>query len=53
MRSLSDPYGRFEALMQIDVDDDDGVSGITETCTSCFIWQYKEKDQWMNGLILE
>ena len=48
--SLSDPFGRFEAQIQTLINDEDGESGISETCKSCFIWEYKQlsSEKWNN-----
>ena len=45
---LSDPFGRFEARVAISVDDEGNALGITETCSSCFVWQLKGNQEWMD-----
>eukprot|EP01083_Nonionella_stella_P038015 103556_1 len=35
---MGDPYGRFEASIQVTVVDKEDVLGVTALCTSCFIW---------------
>ena len=41
---LSDPYGRFEAVVEIMVEDDNNLLGINEFCLDCFTWQYLDRD---------
>jgi len=38
---MSDPYGRFEAAVTIDVVDESEVLGAIKTCPGCFVWQYR------------
>eukprot|EP01083_Nonionella_stella_P074465 202027_1 len=38
---LGDPYGRFEAYIDVVVDDPDGVLKLLSLCAECFIWQYR------------
>eukprot|EP01083_Nonionella_stella_P142367 440334_1 len=44
---LSDPYGRFEAYIDVVVHDAEGVLKVTAFCAECFIWQYRlRNDVW-------
>eukprot|EP01083_Nonionella_stella_P221627 791616_1 len=46
---LSDPYGRFEASIEIRIVDQDNALGVTVLCTDCFIWQYRSASgEWMD-----
>eukprot|EP01083_Nonionella_stella_P176169 615720_1 len=41
---LGDPYGRFEAYIEVMVDDPEGSLKVLALCAECFIWQYKLKN---------
>eukprot|EP01083_Nonionella_stella_P289770 986074_1 len=38
---LGDPYGRFQASIDIMIYDETNVLGINALCSECFIWQYR------------
>eukprot|EP01083_Nonionella_stella_P277246 942509_1 len=38
---MGDPYGRFEASIEVVVDDVDNALKVTALCSDCFIWQYR------------
>eukprot|EP01083_Nonionella_stella_P060683 158347_1 len=38
---LGDPYGRFQASIDIMIYDENNVLGINALCSECFIWQYR------------
>ena len=44
--NLSDPFGRFEAIITVIVHDETGVLGNQlASCHTCFVWQYEAKGQ--------
>ena len=45
---LSDPFGRLESSISVIVTDEGNVLGDLSQCQSCFIWQYRSGNEWIN-----
>ena len=50
---LSDPFGRLESTVTVIITDESNVLGDLSHCQSCFIWQYKAGNEWINFEINE